>query len=90
LDGGLALERRKGTDRKQWRWDEVMAAAWPALVARHEGSMLDALDDLLALLPLTASNGPRVTPFRDLGFDPDEFCESKPGRMSVQVIGGEK
>ena len=80
------LERRKGSDRKKWRWDEVLDDAWPLYVAKHEGDMGEAMADMLTtLIPLTGSNGPRVTAMRDLGLDPDEYAEVTPARTTVQI-----
>lgn len=88
VPGVGVFERRKGTDRKAWRWDEVLNDVLPRLLAKHEGSYLDAVGELMGtVVPLTASNGPRVKPLRDLGLDPDEYAETKPGKVSVQIHG---
>jgi hypothetical protein len=88
VDGFAVLERRKATDRRNWRWSEVLNDALPACLERNEGSVMDALGELIQMLPLAPSTGPRLAVFRDqLGFDPSEYAECTPGRQTVQIIG---
>jgi hypothetical protein len=85
------LERRKATDRKAWRWAEVLNDSLPILLERNHGSVMDALGELIQMLPLNASTGPRLAVFRDdLGLDPQEYAECTPGRQTIQIIGGAK
>lgn len=88
VPGVGVLERRKATDRKNWRWAEVLNDALPACLERNDGSVMDAFGELIQMLPLNASTGPRLAVFRDqLGFDPAEYAECTPGRQTVQIIG---
>jgi hypothetical protein len=99
VDGLPLLERKGGADRKAWRWDELRPELRKALLdpERNGGEVLTqeqvaavdaAMDLLFAVAPLTASSGPRVKELRSLGLQPDEFCEVKAGRVSVQIHGG--
>ena len=95
IDGLGVLEKRKGTDRRAWQstdlLDELLRVA---VVDRETGAVLD--DELLIrqrihevlvdAVPFNPSLGWRVTALRDLGIDPDEWCETRPGRESVQVV----
>lgn len=87
IDGVGVLERRKATDRKQWRWDDLLTDALAVLIAKHEGSTLDAFGELVTMLPLTGSTQPRLTELRSFGLDDDLYCESSPGKVSVQIHG---
>lgn len=80
-----AVEVRRARDRKAWDWPALLDAMWPKLAERAEGDMGAMVTDLLNVIGLTGSKGPRVTPLRELGLDPDEFCESAPGRLTVTV-----
>ena len=40
---------------------------------------------VLACAPITPSMKWRVTALRERGIDPDEWCTSKPGRVSLQI-----
>ena len=91
VEGFAVLERRKATDRRNWRWSEVLNDALPVCLERNEGSVMDAFGELIQMLPLTSSTGPRLAVFRDeLGLDPSEYAETSPGRITVQIIGGHK
>lgn len=87
-EGLPILQARQGTDRKRWRCDEVLNDAIPRLLAKHEGSYLDAIGELLSeIVPITPSGGFKAKGLRAIGMDPDEYAETSPGRVSVQVHG---
>lgn len=89
-EGLPVLQARQGADRKRWRCDEVLKDALPRLLEKHEGSYLDAVDELLSeIVPITPSSGFKVRGLKALGMDPDEYAEVSPGRVSVQIHGGE-
>ena len=89
------IERKRGTDRRAWDWDLLL----PRLIrlaldpddTGEIGTAADVVQEMRALLVdvigLTPSRGPRVTPLRAMGLDPDEWCETKPGRTTVQIHG---
>lgn len=98
VEGVGVVERRKGTDRKKWDWDSLLPLlirlwvdpdgtgempAAPEVVERMKALITDVVGT-------TPSKGPKVTPLRAAGVDPDEYCESSPGRVSVQIHGGER
>jgi hypothetical protein len=95
IDGLGVLEKRKGTDRRAWQsidlLDEILRVA---VVDRETGVVLDdetmirqrIHEVLVDAVPFNPSLGWRVTALRELGLDPDEWCETKPGRESVQVV----
>lgn len=93
VDGLGTLERRRGTDRKAWQSDQLLDAVVQVAVDPEgtgeigtAGDVLDAVvQAITACVPITASLGWRVTALRERGFDPDEWCETKPGRTSVQI-----
>lgn len=93
IEGVGAIERRKGTDRKAWKWDDLL----PILVRTYLDPDLtgelpstpEAVDRMRALIVevigVTPSKGPRLTPLRALGIEPDEYAETTPGRTTVQI-----
>jgi hypothetical protein len=93
VDGLGTLERRKGTDRKAWQSDDLLRRlVRDAVDPEHTGEMPSASEVLDAVVstvtecaPITGSLGWRVTALKARGIDPDEWCESKPGRTSVQI-----
>lgn len=87
IPGVGTLERRYATDRKAWDWRRLNDDAFRACVERHEGSLTDAFSELVNIYGLTASHGPRVKPLRDLGLDPDDYCEASPGKRGIQIHG---
>lgn len=90
LPGLPPFERRKGSDRKAWQSADLLRE----IVHQHRhvnpetGEITvdtDALlDALKAAVPFTGSLGWRVKALRELGLDPDEWCETKPGRVAIQ------
>jgi hypothetical protein len=94
IDGLGTLERRKGTDRKAWQSDDLLRRVVHSMpwVDPETGEMLErdllvdaVLEAISACVPITPSLGWRVTALKARGIDPDEWCESKPGRTSVQI-----
>lgn len=93
VDGLGTLERRRGTDRKAWDSVDLLHRIVRQAVdpegtgeLRADPQVLeDILDAIEACVPITGSLGWRVTALKARGFDPDEYCESKPGRTSVQI-----
>lgn len=92
------LERRRGSVRRSWDWDHLL----PLLVRSYvdpdgtgeipeAGEVVERLRALITeVIGVTPSKGPRITALRERGVDPDEHCESRPGKTSVQIHGGEQ
>ena len=94
LDGLPVLERRQGTDRKQWDHDRlvpvvVRKALDPDGAGEFPADPFEVMDRVVGMLtkvyPFTPSTNPRVTELRALDIDPDEWCETRPGRQSIQI-----
>jgi hypothetical protein len=94
IDGLGTLERRRGTDRKAWQSDDLLKvivrqAVDPEGTGEVAGTPIEVLGRVLeaitACVPVTPSLGWRVTALRSHGVDPDEWCETKPGRTAVQI-----
>lgn len=96
VEGVGRLERKQATDRRSWDWE----ALWPALV-RNEldpdgtgelpavAEVVEAMTRLAVdVIGLTGSKAPRVTELRKRGLQVDEWCESKPGKVSVVITDG--
>lgn len=97
IDGLPVLERRRGADRRAWDWDTLL----PLLIRLYvdpdgTGEMPDAVEVIdrmreliVDVIGVTPSKGPKVTPLKEMGIDPDEYAESKPGRQTVQIHRGQ-
>lgn len=93
VDGLGTLERRKGTDRKKWQSTDLLAHIINlAALDRETGELYPPevtlrrlLEVLPEVVPFTGSLGWRVTALRGLGVDPDQWCETAPGRVTVTV-----
>lgn len=81
LDGLPPLERRQGTDRKAWDYEAVVSA----LAREAGGDLMALLEAIKECAPMTPSMQWRVGALRKHGIDPDEFCTTSPGRVSIQV-----
>lgn len=84
LPGMPPLQRRFGASRKNWDSDSLFNT-----IRRDSEDWDDFADKIRAAVPFTGSLGWRVTELKKLGIDPDEYCESKPGRVSVQIHMGD-
>lgn len=91
---GFVAQRRRGTDRKAWASEELLGQV--LLRAAHDPETGEVIADPYELrdriaehvrmtLPIVPSTGWRVTGLKALGLSPDEWCESSPGRTSVQL-----
>lgn len=94
LDGLPPLERRQGATRKAWDHDRlvplvVRLALDPDGTGEFPTDPVDVMDRVVGMLtkvyPFTPSTNPRVGELRALDIDPDEWCETSPGRVSVQI-----
>lgn len=92
IEGLGTLERKKSKDRKAW--DHKRVAAKLLEVAKAEridgltGEVL-ASEGEAAMLTFLACAGVaywKTTELRGRGIDPDDYCESSPGRETVRVI----
>lgn len=81
LPGLPPIERRQGADRKGWDYEAVISA----LAREAAGDLGALLESLKECAPFTPSMQWRVGALRAHGLDPDEFCETKPGRVTIQV-----
>lgn len=94
LDGLPVLERRRGTKRNHWHSDELVKLLVHRAIDPDEdgvipGTITEAVERTTDLLtrcaPFTPSMGWRVTALKALDIDPDEWCETAPGPVSVQI-----
>lgn len=94
LPGMPIMERRIGTKRTKWDVEKLAPkVAQVALVDPDTGeipaSPMQAVELVTAAFmgafPITPSCGVRVTYLRSIDLDPDEWSESAPGRVSVQI-----
>jgi len=100
-EGLPILEVRQGAERKKVQWEELLPylrrhVLDPEGVGQFPGDEVveavdEAFDVLFRVAPLTGSTKPRVTEIEPIleTFERtlDEFCETSPGRVSVQIHG---
>lgn len=92
LDGLPVIERRQGATRKQWQSEDLLDLLLRRASFDDDGTLRDSTEirdrvraELVACVPFTGSLGWRVTALKERDIDPDEWCESQPGRVSVQI-----
>lgn len=98
VDGLGAVERRRSATRKQWDTDGLYR-----LLVRREldpdgtGELPPAAEVLERVVqvttecaPFTPSMGWRVGALKARGVNPDDWCETAPGRVTVQIHGETK
>ena len=98
VDGLGIVERRSSTTRKKWRSEDLLGHVIRLAVDPDATGELPAVPELLARLrstlaatvPFTGSLAWRVTALRELGLDPDEWCDTEPGKTSIQIIDNRK
>lgn len=98
IDGLGVLERKKATDRRQWDSERLLGivariALDPDATGEIPADPIEVLDRLTEAItkamPITGSLGWRVTALREMGLDPDDYCEATPGRVGLQIHGGD-
>lgn len=99
VDGQFRVERRRSKDRTAWDHDSwtrdarrnvlrrrgVLGAAG---VVTKDGEVVEvSLSELLSDVEAIHGKGaPRVGAMRDLGLDPDDYCETKSGHPRVNIL----
>lgn len=91
VDGVGAVEAKRGAKRTEWDHD----ALWRTVVARARderavdpdtGEVVESEGEAVGrVLAECARPAWRLTPLRDRGIDPDEYCHTQPGRISVVI-----
>ena len=91
------VELRTGAKRKKWDSEALVsrlvrdALYDPATGEARHASVAESVDAAVAAVtacaPFTGSMGWRAGALRDHGIDPDEWCESAPGRKTIQIHG---
>lgn len=78
---------RRAKDRTAWHHDDAATAYLDARVdayAAEHGGELPSPHEVLAMVREGASiSGWKVTAFRAVDLDPDDYCTMKPGRVSI-------
>ncbi len=100
VDGVGRLEVRRGRDRKTWDRRDLLRRVLDSRMppspdgevdptddgqAEVDGETVSVSQDLGRVMHVWNLGAPRVTALRARGIDPDEFCESTPGKLSVIV-----
>lgn len=88
-----AFERRKAKDRKAWDHKaiarELVRVANDERIDKLTGEVRMSEGDAVAhtIISCAGISYWKITDLKGRGIDPDEFCESTPGRVSVVVVG---
>lgn len=96
------LEARTGTSRNAWESAELLGLIVDRFLAPdpETGEVPppeavtwcgDLICELVEVLPITTKGiGWRVRALKERGIDPDEYSTKKPGRLTVQLHGGDQ
>ena len=77
----VTAERRMSTDRRNWQHEELAKE-----VLKREWGNIDHPQDVARILQeYVGWSYWRVTKLREKDIDPDEYCETTPGRATVQL-----
>lgn len=88
LDGIPAAKVQRARDRKAWEHRGLAQAVMDAQMDKRAGEPpSDPWEPIEWLLDAAGLSYWRVTQLRALGIDPEAFCTSEPGKVSVQFIG---
>lgn len=86
LDGLPVAKVTRGRDRKSWDSRGAVFAYLDQRLSGADGELPDPMDVAAMVLDLVGVGYVRVTPLRSAGLDPDAFCDSSPGRLSVTFV----
>lgn len=84
------VEAKRGANRKEWDndalWRTVVAKARDERAVSLDGEPLESEGEAVGrVLGECMRPSWRLTPLRDRGIDPDEFCQTTPGKVSVVI-----
>jgi hypothetical protein len=100
VEGVGHVEIKRGTDRKEWDKVPLLRMVLDSRRRIGDDGELDIRDtgnalvggeelscspDLSRVLDVFNLPAPRVTALKDRGIDPDEFCASSPGKITVVI-----
>jgi hypothetical protein len=95
LTDGRLFEVHRTSNRKTWQHDAWQHDARQAVVTGAHvsaeladpstGALVNVYDLLTAVQAFHGATAPKVTALRAAGLDPDDYCETVPGRWSVTV-----
>lgn len=86
LVGVGMVEVRRSTQRRAWDHEAVRrdwVNAWLLKFAEESNEGPDVYDAIDACMGIASVSGYKVTWMRQLGMDPDDYCESSPGAPRV-------
>ena len=86
---GVALAR-KGKARTAWDHDALLAVVLDVHLAEKAGEMPTPWEVREWITSAAALSYWRKGALAPLGIDPDEYCETKPGRTTVQITANVK
>lgn len=88
IDGVGTFERKKSTSRKHWQHDELARAVVAhAMDCDKINHPLDVLDVLRGAVGFSYW---RVEPLREMGFEPDEWCDVDEAHYGVKITADTK
>lgn len=85
VEGIGVIDVRRGKERKAWDHEGLGPAVIDANLQLAGGEIPDPFTVARWVLAAAAPSYWRTTALKAIGIDPDEWCESKPGRVSVQI-----
>ncbi|MFL6047897.1 MAG: hypothetical protein ACJ72M_22650 [Propionibacteriaceae bacterium] len=86
---GKTFKRRRKADRKHWQTDELRSEVWKRTQRRVDletGELESEAEAQVRTLTECARLEWRLNPLRELGIDPDEFCEVTRGGWTIQIL----
>lgn len=97
LSGAWVAERHFSKDRKEWDHQGLTAAVMERLlVDTSTGEVKEGAEFARGVwaardaLTTAARTDWRMTPLKEWGIDPDDYCRSTPGRATVQFVSAEE
>jgi hypothetical protein len=84
VEGVGTFEKKKKTDRRKWDTENLLREVVDHRVVDEDtGEVLSPLDKVLRLWNLGT---PRLTPLREWGFEPDDWCEAEDAGYSLTLM----
>lgn len=93
IDGIGIVGVRRNQDRKEWQHDDWKTDVRNAILDKHnidggllfdvEGTGIEAVELLTEAQDVHGATSPKVTALRKLGLDPEAYCTSVPGSISI-------
>ncbi len=84
--GTQVYEAKPRTNRRNWQKEDLVEAVFDAVLVNRATGEIEPMTKLEKLRFVWPLANPRVTALRELGIDPDEYCQTETSRLWLAKV----